>query len=126
MCLDLCKSDNFTAQQELPPPKQIHENYSLNLVCRDDTTLNFNIELHNTNKNPKNLLKEIKNTSQSTVKVAARKFGTFTENNGREINASRYETLFVIKIHLANDADKFVAYLVSGKCKKENDLCTKV
>lgn len=120
MCLDLCKSDNFTAQQELPPPKQIHENYSLNLVCRDDTTLNFNIELHNTNRNPKNLSKEINNTSslssspQSTiVGVGATEFGTFAENNEKELNANRYETLFVIKIHLANDADKFVAYLVS-------------
>ncbi|KAM7345614.1 tyrosine protein kinase receptor torso isoform 2-T2 [Cochliomyia hominivorax] len=134
ICLDQCTSTNATRQWQESnhsAPKQIHENYGLNLICRDDTTLNFNIDLYTPNKSQTtNETKTFENNSATTssslfsLNTLATQSTTIAINaedgegdsNGKELNAEeKYKTVFVIKIHLANDADKFFAYLSDDK-----------
>ncbi|XP_065369892.1 tyrosine-protein kinase receptor torso [Calliphora vicina] len=108
ICLDNCTSTNATNHSErskLPFPKQIHENYSLNLVCRDDSSLNFNINLYTSNKGLKldgNQSTDIEATTSSYIDAAG---------NLNEPKSKGFETLFVIKMHLWNNSDEIVSYL---------------
>ncbi|KAI8127299.1 Tyrosine-protein kinase receptor torso [Lucilia cuprina] len=110
MCLDDCASTNSTTQGEnnikLPAPKQIHENYRLNLVCRDDTSLNFNIELYTPNKNQK-IYK-----NQTSFDTSSSLFTMDAAGNMNEPTIKGFAgILFVIKIHLAHEPNQSFAYL---------------
>lgn len=121
--MDNCASVNATnptAGDKLSPPKQIHENYSLNLICRDDTSLNFNIDLHTVKTSQKfnvNQSTEIKATTSSSPITSAPSSLEFTSNgaasNEMDLKSHQYGTLFVVKVNLAKDEEKIYAYLVS-------------
>lgn len=82
------------------------------MVCRDDSSLNFNIDLYTPNKG----LKLVEN--QTTAIEATNKTSTtsYIDAAGdlKEPKSKGFEILFVIKMHLANETDKIFSYLVSS------------
>ncbi|XP_037817697.1 uncharacterized protein LOC119607697, partial [Lucilia sericata] len=111
ICLDNCASTNATNQGEnnikLPAPKQIHENYRLNLVCRDDTSLNFNIDLYTPNKNQKLVV----NQTTFVTSSPSSSFSTDAAGMNEPTIKGLAGILFVIKIHLAHEPNQIFAYL---------------
>lgn len=84
----------------------MQENYHLDLVCRDDSTLNFRINLYALNKTGTN--------------------ATTMAQNGKDLQIF---TIYVIKLHIYNNAEKYFIFLVSltdgllMKKKKDFFLC---
>uniref|UniRef100_A0A1I8P558 Fibronectin type-III domain-containing protein n=1 Tax=Stomoxys calcitrans TaxID=35570 RepID=A0A1I8P558_STOCA len=53
LCIDYCSKQNSDYQQTNETVKQAYDNYSLNLICRDESSLNFKINLHTSPSNEK-------------------------------------------------------------------------
>lgn len=118
-CVDDCIRSNKTRLEDesintnRPAMKQIHENYILNLICRDDSSLNFRIDLQMNENKHQQLLKS-KTMLYPSLSSAE---GTIAgpEREERNVKAYAYgSTIFVIKVHLAKNAEKFFEYLVSS------------
>lgn len=93
-------------------PKQIHENYILKLICRNDTSLNFRIDLHM----KKNKSHQITKAKAMVYTSAASAESTIINSGREENNATEYRygsTIFLIEVHLAKNAEIFNVYLVS-------------
>lgn len=126
LCVEQCPKSNSTNEKNPSDAKQIHENYSLNLICRDESSLNFQINLHTTPHNGN--LKEksddkgnarSKETDMTTARILSSSASRATqgptamdfvdtEDDGGET------VVFVIKMHLAEETDDFFVFLVSS------------
>lgn len=93
-------------------PKQIHENYILKLICRNDSSLNFRIDLH-TKKHKSNQITKAKAMIFTPVSSSE---STIINSGTEENNTTEYRygsTIFLIEVHLAKNAEIFYVYLVS-------------
>ncbi|XP_075167235.1 tyrosine protein kinase receptor torso [Haematobia irritans] len=122
-CVDYCSKPN--AFQECNQTggattvKRVHENYSLTLICRDESSLNFRINLHispSYHKYNRTYPTDMTTTPRSSlVSVATTSNKTPSTNETISDYASdddeKDTVLFVIKVHLSNETEKFMVYL---------------
>uniref|UniRef100_A0A1A9WI57 Protein kinase domain-containing protein n=1 Tax=Glossina brevipalpis TaxID=37001 RepID=A0A1A9WI57_9MUSC len=88
-CVDDCDIKNTIQATNYTMIRKMQENYHLNLICRDDNTLNFRINVYELNE---------------------------TEMNANELIAQDGEylrtfTIYVIKLHVYNNAEKYLIFV---------------
>uniref|UniRef100_A0A1B0GC62 Uncharacterized protein n=1 Tax=Glossina morsitans morsitans TaxID=37546 RepID=A0A1B0GC62_GLOMM len=87
-CVESCDITNIAQTGSYKTIRKVQENYHLDLVCRDDSTLNFRINLYALNKTGTN--------------------ATTMAQNGKDLQIF---TIYVIKLHIYNNAEKYFIFL---------------
>ncbi|XP_058981650.1 tyrosine-protein kinase receptor torso [Musca domestica] len=129
ICVDACEKFHPNPHQDNKSTvKRVHENYTLDLICRDESSLNFKINLHSMRKARMSELHSntksndtAKETDVTTARATAEKQIKTTSlnavsnaedgDNPADDESNEGMELFVIKIHLANETQKFLVYL---------------
>ncbi|XP_073848893.1 tyrosine protein kinase receptor torso [Musca autumnalis] len=119
MCFNGClKSHPKSQQDNKPTVKSVYENYTLDLICRDDSSLNFKINLHSmmTSRSSVRHTKTkseltSKETDVTTAATTLNATNAKTDNDDVDDESNDETVLFVIKIHMANETEEFLVYL---------------
>ncbi|KAL9920826.1 tyrosine protein kinase receptor torso isoform 1-T4 [Glossina fuscipes fuscipes] len=87
-CVEYCDVTNIAQTGNYKTIRKVQENYHLDLVCRDDSTLNFRVNLYALNKTGTN--------------------ATMMAQNGKDVQIF---TIYVVKLHIYNNAEKYFIFL---------------